>query len=111
MTSVTIRSADRATVSRAVEEYLACLRAKHPEIVRAFWYGSWITGRPRPGSDVDLCLILSASDLSPRDRIPGYLPVGFPVGVDLVAYTEAEFERLRETAPSWHGTIVSGRSV
>jgi hypothetical protein len=46
-----------------------------------------------------------------RDRIPDYLPVGFPVGVDLFAYTRAEFERLRDSAPTWYAIITSGREL
>jgi hypothetical protein len=50
---------------------------------------------------VDLCLILSSSDKPLRDRIPDYLPIGFPMGIDLFAYARAEFKRLQESAPTW----------
>jgi hypothetical protein len=46
-----------------------------------------------------------------RDRIPGYLPLGFPVGIDLFAYTHAEFDQLRETSPGWYAAITSGREL
>jgi predicted nucleotidyltransferase len=98
-------------MARAVAEYVAGLRADHPEIERVIWFGSWVTGIPLPGSDVDLCLILSASDKSPRERAPAYLPVGFPVGIDLFAYTRAEFERLKGTSPGWYRAITSGREI
>lgn len=111
MTSVVVKSADRQAIGRAVAELAARLRAEHPEVVRVLWFGSWVTGRPTPGSDVDLCLILSASDKPLRDRAADFLPVGFPVGIDLFAYTQAELERLRETSPGWHAAIHSGREV
>ena len=98
-------------MARTVASYVARLRAEHPEIQQVIWFGSWVTGIPLPGSDVDLCLILSASDKLPRDRIPDYLPVGFPVGIDLFAYTQAEFEQLKETSPGWYATITSGRKI
>ena len=98
-------------MARAVADYVARLRADHPEIERVIWFGSWVTGIPLPGSDVDLCLILSSSDKTPRDRAPHYLPVGFPVGIDLFAYTRAEFERLRESSPGWYQAITSGREI
>ena len=111
MSSVVIRSADRGVVTRAVESYAAQLREEHPEIKRVIWFGSWVNGLPTPGSDVDICLILSFADEPIRERLPHYLPVGFPVGVDLFPYTQQEFERLRQANPAWHAAIVGGRDI
>ncbi|KPK01876.1 MAG: DNA polymerase III subunit beta [Anaerolineae bacterium SG8_19] len=86
LNSVIIKSIDRELIKQAVESFVARLREDHPEVERVIWFGSWVTGLPAPGSDVDLCLILSSSDKPPRDRISDYLPVGFPVGVDLFVY-------------------------
>ncbi|MGH7278505.1 MAG: nucleotidyltransferase domain-containing protein, partial [Candidatus Rokuibacteriota bacterium] len=44
--------------------------------------------------DVDLLFILSRSDCRFLDRIPEFLPAGFPVGVDVFPYTRAEIERM-----------------
>jgi predicted nucleotidyltransferase len=106
-----IKSTSRTEVAQAVAAYVARLRAEHPEVEQVLWFGSWVTGLPTPRSDVDLCLILSSSDKPLRDRIPDYLPVGFPVGIDLFAYTRAEFERLRESAPTWYAAISSGQEL
>jgi predicted nucleotidyltransferase len=106
-----IKSTDRTKVAQAVATYVARLRAEHPEVERVLWFGSWVTGLPTPRSDVDLCLILSSSDKPLRDRIPDYLPLGFPVGIDLFAYTRAEFKRLQESAPTWYATISSGQEL
>ena len=111
MSSVVIKSADRVGVTRAVSNYVANLNAEHPEIKKVIWFGSWAKGLPAPGSDVDLCLILSSSDKPFRERIPVYLPVGFPVGIDLFPYTIAEFEELKQKSPSWHAAIVSGKEM
>lgn len=111
LNSVVVKSANRQEITQAVTRYVARLRAEHPEVEQVLWFGSWVTGLPTPGSDVDLCLILSSSDKPLRDWIPDYLPVGFPVGVDLFAYTRAEFEHLRDSAPTWHAIISSGREL
>ena len=111
MSSAVIKSNDREIVARAIVRYIAELRAKHPELLRAIWFGSRVRGIPLPGSDVDLCLILSASDKLPHERLSDYLPVGFPVGVDLFVYTQDEFERLKETSPSWFQAITSGHDI
>ncbi len=81
------------------------------EIERVFWFGSWVNGLPSPGSDVDLCLILSTSDKPRRERITDFLPCGFPVGIDLFIYTREEFERLQKASPAWYRAICSGREI
>ncbi len=111
MSSVVIKSIDRNRVQEAVTSFVAQTRKQHPEVERVIWFGSWVTGMPTPGSDVDLCLILSSSDKPVRERIPDYLPLGFPVGIDLFAYTREEFERLRDSSPGWYAAINSGTDM
>jgi len=95
----------------AVVGYAAQLRKSYPEVMRIIWFGSWVNGLPAPGSDVDLCIILSSSDKTARDRISDYLPLGFPVGIDLFTYTQAEFEHLQQSSPSWFAAITSGVEI
>ena len=109
--TVVIKSIDREQIKQAVEAYVARLRQSHPEIEKVIWFGSWVSGFPTPGSDVDLCLIISASDKPRRERLPDYLPVGFPVGIDLFVYTQDEFDRLRLESPGWHQAISSGIEI
>jgi predicted nucleotidyltransferase len=111
LNSVIIKSIDREKIESAVHAYAAHLRAGHPEIESIIWFGSWINGLPSPGSDVDLCLILHSSDKAMRDRIPEYLPAGFPVGIDLFIYTREEFARLRNDSPGWYQVITSGENI
>ena len=111
LNTVIFKSIDRDKVHNAVTAYAAQIRNQHPEIERVIWFGSWVNGLPTPGSDVDLCLILSSSNKPFRDRISEYLPLGFPVGMDLFVYTKAEFEKLRDSSPDWYGAILSGVDV
>ena len=111
MSSVVIKSSDPSRIREAVCSYAARVRVEHPEVERIIWFGSWVNGIPTPGSDVDICLILSISDKSMRDRVPDFLPVGFPVGIDVFPYTKAEFERLRLQSPSWYRAITAGREL
>lgn len=111
MSSVIIKSADKSRIMQAVESYIEQLRAAHPEVQKVIWFGSWITGMPTPGSDVDLCLVLSKSPKRMRDRIQDYLPVGFPVGVDLFPYTEEELNELSKRSPGWYQAIMVGREI
>jgi len=75
---------------------------------RIVWFGSRVNGIPSPGSDVDVCLVLAQSDKPFRERAVDYLPLGFPVGLDLFPYTVEELERLRREHPSWHRSIMAG---
>ena len=67
-----------------------------------------MNGIPSPASDVDICLVLAHSDKPFRERAADYLPLGFPVGLDLFPYTRAELERLRRDHPSWHRALTAG---
>ncbi len=111
MNTVVIRSIDREKTQNAVREYSRQLRQDHPEIIRVIWFGSWINGYPSPGSDVDICLVLSTTAKPLRDRLPDYLPVKFPVGIDLHIYTQTELDHLRESSPGWYQAIMSGIDV
>lgn len=111
MTSVVFKSINRPAIEAAVAKYAAELRERHPEVKRVIWFGSWVNGIPTPRSDVDLCVVLTHSEKRIRDRIPDYLPRGFPTGVDLFPYTESELERLRADSPSWYAAISKGREV
>jgi predicted nucleotidyltransferase len=111
LNSVVIKSIDEERVRKAMQSYTAELRQQHPEIERIIWFGSWVGGTPAPGSDVDLCLIITSSDEPARNRISKYLPLGFPVGVDLFVYTRDEIERLRASSPGWYRAIASGEDI
>lgn len=52
-----------------------------------------VKGTAVPGSDVDLLIVLTASDRSFLDRIPGFLPSAFPCGVDVFPYTRSRRSR------------------
>ena len=109
--TVVVKSADRAGVTQAVTAHVERLRRNHPELLRVIWFGSWGNGIPIPGSDVDLCLVISSPDIPMRERASDYYPIGFPVGVDLVVYTQEEFDRLAIESPAWHRAISTGQEL
>ena len=106
--SLVVKSSNQAAVEAAVRSWARRLVETRPEVRRIIWFGSRVNGVPAPGSDVDVCVVISDSDRSIRDRIGDYLPFGFPVGMDLFPYTVAELERLRTDHPSWYDAITSG---
>jgi predicted nucleotidyltransferase len=81
----------REELRRAVAE----LAGRRPEIQSVFLFGSLARGDAAPGSDADLLVILSHSDLPFPERIPVYLPDGCRIGVDVFPYTQEEFDDMR----------------
>lgn len=112
MSTVSVTWFDKEAVWRAVEAHAAVLAARHPEIEEIVVFGSLVRGTAVPGSDVDLLIILSASDRSFLDRIPAFLPGAFPCGVDVFPYTRAELERMKGDAnPLIVGALHEGRTI
>lgn len=106
-----MRWAGPRAIERAVHGWAAAQRDRHPQVSRIFWYGSWVSGRPTPSSDVDLCVVLTDDHRRARDRIPDFLLEAFPVGMDLIVLTERELEEMAGRSPGWHRAITSGRRV
>ena len=73
----------------------ARLAERHPEIEEIWLFGSLARGDAVPGSDADLFVILSQSDLSYLDRSAYYQPDFCGVGVDVLAYTRYELSRMQ----------------
>jgi predicted nucleotidyltransferase len=71
------------------------LTHRRPEIERVLLFGSLATGRAVPGSDADLLMILTHSDLPFLSRIPRYMPEGCGIAVDVFPYTHAEIEAMQ----------------
>ena len=106
-----IKSDSPREIAERVRAHARELRAR-PEVQRVIWFGSRVSGRPQPGSDVDLCVVVSASPAKRhRDRIPFYLPGAFPVGVDLFVLTEGEWEPLAASSPGLKAALDRGVEV
>lgn len=88
---------NKKKVRVALKKFAKVLKARK-EVEEVVLFGSFLRGNVVPGSDVDLLIILKESELPFLERIPQYLPTGFPVGVDVFPYTRAEIEKmLRES--------------
>jgi len=87
---------DRAQVLRALAERVAELAARAPELETAVLFGSLARGRAVPGSDADLLLVLSHSDLPWLERLSRYaVRPAAGVAVEVFPYTRAELDRMR----------------
>ena len=89
--SVTIYSIDKAKVWQALTQWVDALR-KRPEVLAVILFGSMASNRMRAGSDVDVLIVLSESDLPFLERTVVYKPRRFPVDIDVFPYTWQEIQ-------------------
>lgn len=57
-------------------------------------FGSFVRDECVPGSDIDLLIVLSKSNKDFLKRIPKYMPMKFPVGIDVFPYTNGEIKKM-----------------
>ena len=93
MNSVRVRYLDRDAVLASLRELATRLGAERPEIQEIRLFGSLARGERNPFADADLLIVLDASDLPVRERIPLYKPSDVPVPMDLTICTRGELAR------------------
>jgi predicted nucleotidyltransferase len=89
-----LRWPDRETVDRAVRAFGAEAAEAGLRVVRVGYFGSYARGDWGVGSDVDVVVILEASDERFERRALAYDLGGVPVPADLFVYTVAEWDRM-----------------
>ena len=93
-------------VLEAARTWAEQLRRDYQEVVRVGYFGSYARGDYVPGSDLDVLIELSRSDLPHwRDRAVRYRPDSFPVGMDVFAYTSDALAALRAASAAFIKTI------
>lgn len=96
-------------LSVAVERLRAALSP-----VAIYFFGSYVYGTPKSGSDLDLVVVLDSSSLHPyeRDASASRALGDLPVPVDVQVYTHQEFEQRAKLPNSFERTVKSkGRLV
>ena len=95
------RRAITPKVQAVIDSAVECLVAEfHPEQIWLF--GSYAWGEPRTESDLDLVVVVSASDESylRRAQKAQLCVYGIPMGADIMVPTRAEFERFQNVKSS-----------
>ncbi len=92
--SPVLRWPNATEVHEAVVGWSEDLLRRHPEVVGVGYFGSYAAGDWGVGSDVDLVVILRASDEPFPRRGAAFDATSLPVPADLLAYTEAEWRKL-----------------
>ncbi|MGH2352060.1 MAG: nucleotidyltransferase domain-containing protein [Chloroflexota bacterium] len=89
-------------------EAVRAIADRRPEVEEVVLFGSLARGDATPGSDADLLVVLSSSDVSFLHRIPRYLPADCGIGVDVFPYTRDELASRLATSPRWAREVAEG---
>jgi predicted nucleotidyltransferase len=84
--------------------------AARPEIEEIRLFGSLARGTANPYADADWLIVLDATDLPFKDRLPRYKPLGSPVPMDVTVCTRAELSRELRAGNRFVGRII-GESI
>ena len=90
--SSVLRWPDRDRVDLAVRVWARDLAGRRKEILRIGYFGSYARGDWGVGSDVDVLIVVRASDEPFHRRSAAYDATALPVPADVLVYTAKEWE-------------------
>ncbi len=89
---------DRATVDEALRRWANDAAARHPELLRVGYIGSYARGDWGVGSDLDVLIVIERSDEEFLNRGRTWDLTGLPVPADTLVYTGTELAELTAAA-------------
>jgi predicted nucleotidyltransferase len=102
LTSPVLTWPNRDQVDKAAHSWGVALKKARPAVTRVGYFGSYARGNWGVGSDLDVVVIMTECELPPERRGAAFDTIaGFPVPVDLLVYTEAEWKQLRADGASF----------
>lgn len=107
LNSSVIKWPDEQTVRQAAREWAEDRVRKRPDIVRIAYFGSYARGDWGVGSDLDLLVVIEASGLPFHQRALEWDVLDLPVPVDLLVYTAAEWQALKEENSAFYRKLTS----
>ncbi len=107
LNSSVLKWPDHGQVDGAVRAWAARVAQAHDELLRAGYFGSYARDDWGVGSDIDLVLVLRASDKPFERRALDFDATGLPVPAELLVYTQAEWRRLMEEAGRFARTLAA----
>jgi uncharacterized protein len=90
---------DKQTVEQAVRLWAQRLSREHPEILGIAYFGSYARGDWGVGSDLDVMLIITTTNLHFEVRSSVFDTRELPVPTDLLVYTLEEWRNLKRDQP------------
>jgi uncharacterized protein len=99
LNSSVLKWPDKQVVDQAVRVWAPRLGHEHPGILGIAYFGSYARGDWGVGSDLDIVIIVAASDRSFEERGQDFDTGALPVPTDVLVYTLAEWGILRQKQP------------
>jgi predicted nucleotidyltransferase len=96
LSSSVLRWPDRQAVDRAVRAWAKERGEERKDILRIGYFGSYARGDWGVGSDLDIIIILAASDLPAVLRASEWDATDLPVPADVLVYTEEEWRSMKD---------------
>ena len=96
---------DAATVDRALRDWAERAACANPDVRRIGYFGSYARGDWGVGSDVDVIIVVAASDEPFERRALRWDVMELPVPADVLVYTENEWASL--PAPSRFADMIA----
>lgn len=103
LNSSVLKWPDQATVVSRVKAWAAAAGSSRPEAIRIGYFGSLARSDWGVGSDVDLVILVAATDQPFERRAIAWDTTELPVPADVLVYTMAEWEAMAEGSrfPRW----------
>jgi len=97
--SSVLRWPDKHTVETALRAWTQFLKREHPEMVGLAYFGSYARGDWGVGSDLDVIIIVAATDRPFEERGRDFDAGALPVPADVLVYTLEEWRSLSRENP------------
>jgi hypothetical protein len=94
LNSSVLKWPDRKQVDEAVHEWVRVESARHAELCRLAYFGSYARGDWGVGSDLDLVAVVKYCSEPSYRRALGWDLSGLPVPADLLIYTVEEWDHM-----------------
>jgi predicted nucleotidyltransferase len=98
--SVEVRFIDRDAVIRDLRQAVAEAKARHPEILKVYLFGSFVRGNWTADSDADLIVVVRKEFSGILDRGEYHIR-SESISTDTLVYSQTEFERLARDPSSF----------
>ncbi len=94
--SSVIKWPNEKLVISSLKKWTNTILKMNQNVIRIGYFGSYARGDWGVGSDLDLVIILSQSDLPFEKRNQGWQEHQLPVPTDILIYTQQEWEAMRK---------------
>lgn len=94
LSSSILKWPDARTVDRAIRRWADDIGQRHEDVQRIGYFGSYARGDWGVGSDLDIVIVVRSSEQPFEHRAAKWDMTEFPVPVDVLVYTEEEWQSL-----------------